>query len=481
MKKWIWAISFIVVLLICCTCHAAIGESGTCGENLTWTLDDQGLLTVSGTGTMDNWGESDNVSPWFNNAKIKKAILEDGVTSIGDNAFYSCTSLTDITVPDSVAGIGDSAFYACTSLKSIAIPDGVTKIGDLTFAFCHSLESVTIPDSVTSIGLWAFSECSSLTGITIPDSVTSIGVRAFESCTSLADIVIPDSVTSIEVWAFLDCSSLTSITLPDSVTNIVGNPFGFCEQLTEIIVSPDHPYLEAIDGVLFSKPDKRLICYPYAFTKTSYAIPDGVKKVGFGAFAGSSLAGITIPESVTGFEDFAFSDCTSLESVTIPASIGIIPEWTFSGCSSLKRIAIPDSVSGIWCGAFSGCDSLADVYYSGTESAWSKIIMEEENEPLSDAKIHFNASGLPAEEPEEEIVPGDVNGDGVVDGLDVVRLMKYLAEEIDPATEKVFEIHENNADVTGDGKVDEKDLVRLVKYFAGENITLEKGKVTSAE
>ncbi|MDB4506609.1 leucine-rich repeat domain-containing protein [Akkermansiaceae bacterium] len=137
------------------------------------------------------------------------------VTSIGDQAFRSCTSLTGITIPDGVTSIGDQAFAYCSNLTSITIGNGVTSIGDKAFYYCTSLTSITIPNSVTSIGNYAFYTCTSLTSITIPDSGTSIGYEAFYCCTSLTSISIPDSVTSIGDKAFAYCTSLTSITIPD--------------------------------------------------------------------------------------------------------------------------------------------------------------------------------------------------------------------------------------------------------------------------
>ena len=136
--------------------------SGTCGENLTWTLDDAGTLTISGAGDMNS-----NL-PWANyRAKIRSIVIEDGVTNIEDWAFNSCMSLASVTIPDSVTSIGVSAFRSCVSLDSVTIPDSVTSIGMSAFSGCAALESITIPDSVTSIDAEAFDYCTALTSITI--------------------------------------------------------------------------------------------------------------------------------------------------------------------------------------------------------------------------------------------------------------------------------------------------------------------------
>ena len=187
--------------------------------------------------------------------------IPQGITAIGNSAFFCCDSLISVAIPDSVISIRDSAFSCCKSLTSITIPDSVTFIGDSAFSSCVSLTSVTIPDSVTSIGNIAFSFCTSLTSITIPDSVTSIGDGAFYSCYSLTSITIPDSVTSIGDWAFSSCTSLTSITIPDSVTFIGDSAFDFCESLTSV------------------------------------SIPDSVTFIGDNAFSGCPNLTLTVPRS----------------------------------------------------------------------------------------------------------------------------------------------------------------------------------------
>ena len=182
-------------------------------DNLTWKLYEDGTLTISGTGAMKNYDYDSNQSPVYNNSDVKKIVIEDGVTSIGDYAFRGCSSLTSITLPDSVTSIGDCAFVFCVGLSSITLPDSVTSIGDSAFKNCSSLTSITIPDRVTSIEPYAFDNCSSLTSITIPNSVTSIGYATFAGCSSLTSITIPDSVTSIGESAFSNCSSLQTISL----------------------------------------------------------------------------------------------------------------------------------------------------------------------------------------------------------------------------------------------------------------------------
>ena len=254
MKKrllsFVLAVLMIASLLPATALAADIVDSGTCGaegdgSNLTWTLDREGVLTISGSGDMYDYGLSD--APWYGiRSRVKSAVIADGVTSIGYKAFDDCTSLTSVTIPDSVTSIGYKAFDDCTSLTSVTIPDSVTSIGEFAFSGCTSLTSVTIPDSVTSIGGWAFYECTSLTSVTIPDSVTSIGNGAFKGCTSLTSVTIPGSVTRIGVGAFASCTSLTSVTIPDSVTRIGKQAFDYCTSLTDVYYAGSEAQWKAI-------------------------------------------------------------------------------------------------------------------------------------------------------------------------------------------------------------------------------------------
>ncbi len=247
-------------------------QSGTCGENLTWTLDKVGTLIISGTGVMTDYN-SYSFAPWSSNrSAIKKAVIENGVTSIGGYVFYDCQKLTSVTIPDSVTNIGEDAFARCFSLISVTFGENsqLMSIGSSAFNSCFSLTSVTIPDSVTSIGDWAFGQCTSLTSVTIPDSVTSIGDKAFYNCTSLTDITVDADNTK------------------------------YCSE----------------DGVLFNKSKTELIQYPVGNARTSYTIPDSVTSIGEYAFYRcTSLTSIAIPISMQLIAHTAFDRCDSLDSV----------------------------------------------------------------------------------------------------------------------------------------------------------------------
>lgn len=166
--------------------------TGTLGANVTWTLDrETGALTISGTGAMTNY--SSESSPLRNyRSYIKTAVIESGVTTVGNYVFYGCTNLTRVTIPAGVTRIENYAFYNCSSLASVSLPDSVTSIGSHAFSSCSSLTSVTIPDSVITIGSYAFYQCSSLTSIHIPTGVTSISSWTFYACNKLTRVDITD-------------------------------------------------------------------------------------------------------------------------------------------------------------------------------------------------------------------------------------------------------------------------------------------------
>ena len=374
---------------------ASADTTGSCGDNATWFFDNNtGTLTISGTGNMYDYEISYYV-PWHSfKENIKKVVINDGVTSIGINAFDGCESLTDIIIPNSVISIGSSAFYNCISLTSITIPSSVNYIYDDTFTNCTSLTSIVIPDSVTSIGSSAFAYCGSLTNITMPNSITSIGYSAFAYCTSLTDINIPNSVTSIKDYAFDTCTLLSEISIPKNVNFIGDNVFYNCTCLYNVYVDANNTTYLSEDGILFNKDKTELICYPAGKTSSYYTIPSGVTFINNSAFGYCLwLKKVAIPNSVTSIGESAFHDCTSLTSITIPNSVTSIEKSLFYDCTSLTDITIPSSITSIDYGAFTNCYVLKDVYYTGVEEEWNKIDIKNSTNPFINTNIHYNSMG----------------------------------------------------------------------------------------
>ena len=217
--------------------QAAIVD-GSCGANLTWSLNTQdSTLTITGSGEMTNWHGDPDFAPWYDyKSYIKYVSLPDGVTSIGEWAFRDCSGLTSIEIPNRVTSIGSDAFDGCSGLTSVTIGNSVTSIGNTAFSYCTGLTSVTIPNSVTGIGDYAFYECYRLTSVTIGNSVTSIGSSAFGGCSSMTSVTIPSSVTIIGEGAFFLCNGLTSVTIPNNVTSIGSSAFSGCSGLTSVTI-----------------------------------------------------------------------------------------------------------------------------------------------------------------------------------------------------------------------------------------------------
>ena len=350
----------------------ASGECGENGDNLTWVLTVDGTLTISGSGEMKNYSDS-SVAPWYSNrTKILSAVVEPGVESVGNYAFYACLKLTSVSLPGGVKTIGTSAFRDCAKLTAVEIPEGVTNIDYRVFYGCSGLTSVTIPDGVTRIGSSAFEGCSSLTSVTIPEGVTSIGESAFSGCSSLTSVTIPEGVTSIDSGAFRDCSNLTSVTIPESVTSIGSSAFNGCSDLTSVTIPEgvtSIPYqafysCSSLTSVTIPESVANIgdSAFQYCSKLTSMTIPGGVTSIGNYAFSGcSSLTSVTIPGGVMSIGSSAFSNCSGLTSVTIPEGVTSIGDSAFYGCSGLTSVTIPEGVTSIGSGVFYGCSNLTSV------------------------------------------------------------------------------------------------------------------------
>lgn len=472
--------------------------SGTCGaegdgSNLTWKLSG-GVLTISGTGAMKNWKNYYDPSPWEKNDQITHVVIESGVTSIGNNAFWCCFYLTDISMPDTVTRIGDGAIYACLNLTSldiscvktfdagalcnsglteVAIPSGITELPGNLLSSCKKLTKVTLPEGITKIGVTVFASCESLTSIKIPSTVASIGSYAFDQ-SAIQNISIPDGVTEIGEMAFGQCPNLTELVIPDSVVKIGRNivegssklrsihlgkgvenifwvnsiaganefrTFQDCESLTYITVDPDNQYYTAEDNVLFNK-DKTEV-YRSAPGKTgSYTLPNSVKTM----------------ENTFIFED------SQLSSIVIPEGVQSIPRSTFKNCTNLKKIWLPKSLRIVGMNAFVagmedlGADPIEDVYYAGSEDDWNSINFVDGIRPSG--TVHYNA--------ETPLLPGCPTGGDKVQIQDVAFVYEFLTgqKQGDDAV-KEGSAQWNAMNVNGDETVDVYDLQTIYEMACG--------------
>ena len=384
-------------------------SSGTCGynygTNLTWTLDDDGLLTISGSGDMQNYYGTWN-APWKPN--VKKAVIENGVTSIGSAAFVDCSRLTSIMLPSTLTSIGELAFSGCSSLKDVyyvggeyewsqkqnvisQIPSNVTMHYNVKTGTCGDnldwmldngtltingtgnmynydyksgpwgkyVYTLIINSGVNSIGSYALYDARTLRQVIIPDSVTRIGENAFGSCTALSSVSLPASINIIENYIFSGCQNLTNVSIPTSVTSIGNSAFSGCTKLTSITI-----------------PNSVTNIGMGAFTNcsalTNIKLSNNLTSIPSTIFQNcSSLTSISIPSRVTSIGDYSFQGCTGLTSITIPENVSTVGFWAFFGCSGLKSVIIPASVTSIKDAAFYGCTNLKDIYYDGTKQSWN--------------------------------------------------------------------------------------------------------------
>lgn len=399
-KRWIACVLIFALCFMMLPVSVFAAEevaSGTCGDQLTWVLDSEGTLTISGTGDMDHF----SVWPVWDDyrSSIVNVVIEEGVTSIGNFAFTNHVDIQSIRMPSTLTKIGNYAFQFCEGLTQITIPASVTYIGKEAFGWCHGLQGVyitdlsawlrinygdeygiplrwggenklylngevlthvTIPEGITEIGPYAL--CSrGIESIIVPNGVTKIGDFAFAYCASLVDIQLPNSLTSIGKSAFYECDALQHIALPGSLTSLPEGLFLNCDNLTEI------------------------------------GIPASVTDIGNRAFSAcKSLQSITLPGGITRIPELLFGGCTKLSSIRIPEGVTIIEQQAFDQCMFLKDITIPASVGAIDQNAFGLCLSLKDVYYDGTAAQWENLLknVQSGNEDLLEANIHIGGNPM---------------------------------------------------------------------------------------
>ena len=333
-----------------------------CGDDLRWTLEN-GVLTVSGTGAM--WDFTPTSTPWYGQTgQVTQVVLEPGVTSIGNYAFFCCDKLTAVSIPEGVTVIGDGAFIACQSLAGITLPDGLRRIGSSAFSSCRQLQSIAIPEGVTEIGSSAFS-ATNLEVIDLPSTLTSLGAYAFENC-AVYSVRIPEGVTELKEGTFYACPNLLSVSLPESLTTIGKNAFLSCPSLQELFLPAA---VTEIGSAAFDRCNG-LMSIRVAEENTAYGTLDGIlytKDLGALIFCPKSVAGeITVPDGVTRIESSAFANCGNLTAVKLPDSVTEIGSGAFYGCGNLTAVRLPEGLSSISGSTFGECWSLRTVNIPGS-------------------------------------------------------------------------------------------------------------------
>ena len=381
---------------------------GICGDDLTWTLTEDGKLTILGTGDMydyDTTYQSDKNSPFKDSTEIKSVVIEAGVTSIGACAFSGCTGLTDVTIPASVARFGYHAFDDCNGLENVYItdvaawcggqfngyganplqyatnlylngtmvpdlivPEGVLNISDHAFEMYDGLMSIRFPTSLTSIGQAAFAGCDGLIEVMIPGSVKTIGEDVFQGCRNLKSVTFENGLESIGGHAFQYCTKLSSLTFPDSVTTIGDYAFSTCTSVKTIKIGKG---LKELGAFAFSGAGNKGD-YERSVDLVSIEVDPAnpvfhsdcnclIETAGKTLVRGCNTSVIPQDGSVMEIEFGAFEDCGGLLNVTIPEGISVVMPYVFQRCFGLTEVTIPNGVTTIGEGSFLGCSALKSV------------------------------------------------------------------------------------------------------------------------
>ncbi|MBQ2663607.1 MAG: leucine-rich repeat protein [Clostridia bacterium] len=477
MKKGFIMLFAVLTLLLCLplVANAEIVEQGSCGDNVTYTLDDQGTLTISGTGETQRYSIYGYTvrSPFFGNTDIKSVFIEDGITKLNSNLFYNCTSIANVHLPDSLTLIEGDVFYNCESLKNITIPKNVVSISSLAFTGCSNLEKVVMECEKCSTGSLGcpFKYAKE---VKFTDTVKEIGSTIFKNSENLTKVIIDSNVSGEQSF---QGTNLTDVNFTDNVTVIHPSLFQGCGTITHFNVSPENKSYVNIGSAVFSTDKTKLILYPKGISDTQYIIPDSVTELGAYSFSNSAkLTSITMPDTVTTIGVSAFSTCTKLTSITIPNSINRIPSSAFSSCRRLQSVVIPLSIQNIANNAFENCTALSDIYYEGNAEQWRAVnIGTVGNDYIGNAIIHYNITSIPDDvtptpEPDPTPVPYtplECNVDYKVEGENITFTVEV--KDIARADElKSVQLYTAEFDENG----------RFTGLTTAKNSTVQDGKIT---
>jgi len=389
------AVALLVGILYIPAGAATLKGSGSCGDGLIWNLYDDGTLNIrftgNGTGEMNSYGMNES-APWNKkDVTIRKVIIAEGCTSIGDYAFYNGNilngTITSVRLPTTLRTIGICAFYGCSALTELTFPESLTKIGGSAFSYCgirkailpEGLETlehdafslslvteVTLPGSLKEIPAQAFGLCTRLEKVTLSEGIEKIGADAFDSCQKLAEVTIPESVTEIGKGAFKNCTGLKKIinlapdaTIGDNafpsgatvVTLIKGDLGGgitwrLLEGVLEINGTGSMPSYEYFKGAPWSE---------YKSSIKAVRISEGITQIGGYAFLNhANLTEVSLPSTLTTIKTNAFAECSSLAYIEIPAGVSSLQDNVFRACTALESVKLPDGLKHIGNMAFYG-------------------------------------------------------------------------------------------------------------------------------
>ena len=396
-----------------------VTERGTCADGaITWKLTSGGKLTVSGTGALPDYDTENGDPTPFYNRSVVNAVIGDGVTALGDEAFRGCLNLRSVTIPDSVTSIGENAFLGCTNLRKIKLSEnhpaftfenGVLFNKDKTeLLFVSPMKSgktYTAPESVRHVASAAFYGCGKLTSLTLPDGLETIGDMAFSGCAKLQNIElrgdapaftfengvlfnkektellfcapacvkgaydVPQTVTDVAPQAFYNCKSITAVTLPDGLKTLGDMAFAGCAKLERV------------------------------------SLPAGIATIGARAFRACPELKTVELRGEAG--DFTFENGLLLQrsthtlllcapkdaaaEIAVPEDVSAIAEEAFYGCRTLKKLTLPAGLTALGKNTLSGCSGLAEIRFDGSEEQWNALLKDTEpGVSLKSIAVTFN-------------------------------------------------------------------------------------------
>lgn len=414
---------------------------------------------------------------------VTSITLPDSVREIGDSALL-LTELESVNIPKDLKFIGEEAFRD-TNIKSAILPEGLEIIEGAAFNGSE-IETLVIPSTVTEISYGITMGCASLKSITVAEgnsryhssgnclietaeqtviagcavssipadgTVRIIADGAFHTVGTIDELFIPRAVITIWSQAFWD-TVINTVKYEGSEKEwekVNYTNFGGLANAEIIFLNLEAPEADPLDYLSYTVENGEVTITGYTGTISDYVIP-------------ATIEGCP----VTAIGNRAFMGNTLFTSVVVPEGVKTIGQYAFSGCAALEKISLPMSLTSVYSRAFGGCDALTTVEYAGTEDEWDDVGIASGNNPLKNAEVIFGEQEKPEEpeepeEPEVVIVPGDANGDGVVNSRDTLQLKRYIAGKL-----TLDSLNFANTDITGDGKINAMDSLRLKRIITGK-------------
>ena len=339
-----------------------VAASGKLPNGMEWVLDgDTGTLTVAGKGAIPSYRY--NYAPWYNyKDSVKSIVISEGITEVGERAFYWCVNCTSLSLPSTLTAIREYGFNNLRNLEYVTLPENLRIMEFCAFSECVALKEIVIPDSVTTCGTSVFSNCYGLKKAVIGNGLKVIPDSMFFADKNLREVTLPDGLTEIGDTAFADCG-LFYFTIPASLRTLGSSVFSGCRNLYDFTVDSGNQYYKAIGGVLFTKDGKTLVSYPGGDIASYYYVPNGTVTIARSAFNEAyRLEHVYFPDSLREIKPYAFAYCNALWSVTFTPNITRIGDSAFRSCKGLYSAIFENPDVVLEASVFADCDTMEFIY-----------------------------------------------------------------------------------------------------------------------